>query len=661
MPVLRAYFKPFLIAVLVLLSLNTFAQTWAWARKAGGQENDESQSITYDAAGNLIVVGSFKSPVCFAGTLGITNTSAFGSYDVMVIKYNSLGTVLWARGFGGTSSDYGKSVSVDPAGNIYVAGYFKSDSIFAGTDTLYNSSLNNSELFIAKFSTAGTPLWIRKVGSAGDEIAYGICTDADANSYVTGYFTSDTLLIGQDTAYKNGLGFSDLLLVKFDTYGNLVWHKEYGGTGKDIGKSVKAGPNGLLYLAGYFDSDTLRVGSTNNINRFAGTEDILLVCGDTAGNVSWSRAVGDTANERPTDLSLDGSGHLYLAGLFTSNTFTTDAVVLANAANTYTTDCFALKMSAANGHCIWGISAGGPGNDQSSGICADTSGKIYLVGRFDSNQIQFGSTVLLNFIQTGTSDIFVTCLDTSGVSQWSLSSGRELDDYCESVCANSNKIFITGFFRDSQMFFGTRSVSNTQTGFKDVYVAAITPPAPLPVELIAFSGLRTENKNVRLDWTTATEINNDHFDVERSTDGKEYVPIGTVAGAGNCSYSRSYRFTDINPSDVESFYRLRQVDFNGTEKLTEPIVIKGLSTGKPQLLCNPVCNGVLEFSVDTEVPADFSLLLLDASGREVMNIHRPVSHGSSRITEACGHLSQGVYIAVFGTGDYLSHKRIVLP
>jgi hypothetical protein len=644
-----------------MVSLDTFAQTWAWARKVGGQENDESQSITYDAAGNLIVVGSFKSPVCFAGTLGITNTSVALTYDVMVIKYNQLGTVLWARGFGGSASDYGKSVSVDPAGNIYVAGYFKSDSLFAGTDTLYNSSLNNSELFIAKFSSAGTPLWVRKVGSAGDEIAYGICTDADANSYVTGYFTSDTLLIGQDTVYKNGLGFSDLLLVKFDTYGNMVWHREYGGTGKDIGKSVKTGPNGNLYLAGYFDSDTLRVGNTNNINHFAGTEDILLVCGDTAGAVSWSRAVGDTANERPTDLSLDGTGHLYLAGLFTSNTFSTGAVVLTNAANTFTTDCFAFKMNATNGQVIWGISAGGPGNDQSSGICADTSGKIYLAGRFDSNQIQFGSTVLLNFIQTGTSDIFVTCLDSAGVCQWALSSGRELDDYCESVCANNNKIFITGFFRDSQMFFGTRSVSNTQTGFKDVYVAAITPPVPLPVELISFSGHRTENKDVHLEWTTASERNNDHFEVERSTDGKEYLPVGYVAGSGNSSYSHTYGFTDINSTEVETLYRLRQVDFDGTSIVTEPIVIKGFTTSGAELRCNPVCNGLLEFNVNAEKPALFSLLLLDASGREVKHVHRAVNRGSCRITEACEELSQGIYIAVFGIGDNTRRERVVIP
>ncbi|MBN2682264.1 MAG: T9SS type A sorting domain-containing protein [Bacteroidales bacterium] len=84
----------------------------------------------------------------------------------------------------------------------------------------------------------------------------------------------------------------------------------------------------------------------------------------------------------------------------------------------------------------------------------------------------------------------------------------------------------------------------------------------LPVEFMSFSG-NCNNGNMELDWVTASEINNDYFDILKSLDGKNWNSIGRIAGAGNSSESIRYRFTDYN-FKLSAFYKIMQVDYDGT-------------------------------------------------------------------------------------------------
>lgn len=85
----------------------------------------------------------------------------------------------------------------------------------------------------------------------------------------------------------------------------------------------------------------------------------------------------------------------------------------------------------------------------------------------------------------------------------------------------------------------------------------------MPIELLTFAGHLNGNR-VDLNWQTATEINNDYFIVERESDEQGVTEIGTVDGSGNTTQLRSYAFTDMSPNPGMNYYRLRQVDFNGS-------------------------------------------------------------------------------------------------
>ncbi len=85
---------------------------------------------------------------------------------------------------------------------------------------------------------------------------------------------------------------------------------------------------------------------------------------------------------------------------------------------------------------------------------------------------------------------------------------------------------------------------------------------PLPVQLVAFEA-NYQSQVVRLNWRTESELNNDYFVVERSSDGENFESLGTTKGAGTVSFSSQYSFTDVSPVGGRSYYRLRQVDFDG--------------------------------------------------------------------------------------------------
>lgn len=98
------------------------------------------------------------------------------------------------------------------------------------------------------------------------------------------------------------------------------------------------------------------------------------------------------------------------------------------------------------------------------------------------------------------------------------------------------------------------------------------PVSPLPIDLLYFNA-RAERSLVSLEWATATEINNDFFTIERSTDGYNWQIMGYEMGAGNANQTLRYTFTDSNPLEGISYYRLKQTDFDGQFEYFAPVAV----------------------------------------------------------------------------------------
>lgn len=112
-------------------------------------------------------------------------------------------------------------------------------------------------------------------------------------------------------------------------------------------------------------------------------------------------------------------------------------------------------------------------------------------------------------------------------------------------------------------------------------------PAALPVSLTAFNATLT-NGQTQLKWATASEKNNDRFEIERSLNGRTFEAIGSVKGNGNASAVINYAFADAKPAPGTNYYRLKQVDFDGTFAYSKIVTVKNNQSAQPELTIYPV-------------------------------------------------------------------------
>ena len=175
--------------------------------------------------------------------------------------------------------------------------------------------------------------------------------------------------------------------------------------------------------------------------------------------------------------------------------------------------------------------------------------------------------------------------------------------------------------------------------------------APLPIQLLTFEAEPVGN-TVLVSWTTASEINNDYFTIERSVDAVNYAPIGTVDGAGNSNTSRSYTYTDIQPMMGISYYRLRQTDFNGDFEVFDPAVVNfgsGLVQGAA-LFPNPAVE-YAHVMINTAASGKGWVRVTDVTGRLISNYQIVMEKGMTPFTLQTDDLAPGKYLVTVEAAD----------
>lgn len=382
-----------------------------WAKSAGGMGMDNANSVDIDSSGNIYLVGDFASSTITFDTIILMNSNIIDTADIFLVKYDSNGNVLWAKSGCGTNYDYAQSVAVSSSGIIYITGNFFSSIITFGSTTLTNVGTN--DIFIVKYDTNGTVLWAKSAGGLSYEEPYSVAIDISENAYITGGFRSKTVAF-DSTNLTNADSTSntyDIFVAKYNTSGNLEWAKRFGGTNWDEGNSIALDTLGNIYVAGIFSSFNLIFDSDTLTN--AGYEDIFLVKYDINGKVFWAKSAGGAdGGDWANSLSVDDSGNSYVTGVFQGDTLTLGTTSLVNADNIHNTHDVFLAKYNTNGNVIWATSAKGTDIDWASSVAHDAFGNIYVGGTFRSPTITFGINTLSN---VGYGDIFLAKLDSSSI------------------------------------------------------------------------------------------------------------------------------------------------------------------------------------------------------------------------------------------------------
>ncbi|KAB2907203.1 MAG: T9SS type A sorting domain-containing protein [Ignavibacteriales bacterium] len=187
---------------------------------------------------------------------------------------------------------------------------------------------------------------------------------------------------------------------------------------------------------------------------------------------------------------------------------------------------------------------------------------------------------------------------------------------------------------------------------------------PLPVELTSFTGVRTKT-GVRLNWETATEVNNYGFEIERSTENGSWVKIAFVQGHNTSNSPKYYQFLDNNAGDTKLFYRLKQIDNDGTFEYSNTIEIAGSLPKGIKLLQNypNPFNPSTKISYELPDGGYTSLRIFDVLGNEIATLvdsQQPA--GSYEVEFRPTGLAAGIYLyRLTRNGFDLTNKMFYLP
>ena len=173
----------------------------------------------------------------------------------------------------------------------------------------------------------------------------------------------------------------------------------------------------------------------------------------------------------------------------------------------------------------------------------------------------------------------------------------------------------------------------------------------LPVELLHFTAI-TAGKDVRLDWATATETDNDHFMLEHSADAIQFEPLVKIPGAGNSQQPRDYTYLHEQPGPGIHYYRLKQVDYDGSYEYSRIVTAQVEGSFELQVFPNPAA-GLVRVTGTSEA---LQYTLFDVAGR---TLRRAALTPPQEID--LSDLPEGVYTLRLETpdGQVVATERIV--
>lgn len=199
-----------------------------WVEHYSGNNGMQPYSIKTDTLSNVYFTGELAG----TRTIGTYNLTALGVYDMFLIKLDSLGTVQWARNYGGNSKVNAYDMTLDNNLNIYTVGHFGDanngvtlQNVVFGVTTLSTPRINACDIFLAKFDNLGNAIFAKKMGGdyQGDR-GFGICYDGVNSLYITGCYEGQAIF-GTDTisAIPPTSGYGGAFLARYDLLGNCHW------------------------------------------------------------------------------------------------------------------------------------------------------------------------------------------------------------------------------------------------------------------------------------------------------------------------------------------------------------------------------------------------------------------------------------------------------
>jgi sugar lactone lactonase YvrE len=453
-------------------------------------------------------------------------------------------------------------------------------------------------------------------------------------------------------------------------------------------RSVYVDANGTLWVA---DTDN------NRILRFDNASTIL--SSSTADGVLGqpdfiSNTAGTTAGllSAPTSLVVDGSGNLWVADKDNNR------VMRFNNASA--------KPNGGNADGVLGqvdFVTGTSGTSASTmdapwGVYVDVDGNLWVADRFNSRVLRFdnASGLANGSVANGVLGQIDFVTNTSGLSQSKFDGPRGVfmdgagrlyvgdegnsrvvvftDAAVKPDGANADNVLgqpdfvttggvtsATGLNYPSNIFVDN---ANNHIWIPDTYSHRVLryDVSPLPVELTSFTAV-AQNKQVTLNWGTATELNNNGFEIQRSIGNSDFVTVGFVKGTGTTTIQQEYSFTDRNLSNGNYLYRLKQIDFSGIFEYSNVIEVEVVGVDNYSLIQNypNPFNPTTKIGYILRDRTNVKIVVMNSLGEEVAVLANEIQdQGLHELEFNAANLSSGIYFYSIQTIQFSETKKMIL-
>lgn len=341
-------------------------------------------------------------------TLGGTTLTSRGGPDGYVAKFTPAGTLVWVRQIGTPGAETCMGMAVDAAGSVYVCGSYNGTLTF-GSVTLTNPG-TNSRGYLLRFDAQGTAVWGQDLPAPS---LADVQTNAAGEVYLIGMYNG-TLTLGPYTLQSPG--DSPTFLAKYSAAGALqlavtAYYHLTGTASSFLYPQLTVAPGGEVFIYGHY-LGTPRFGGT--VLPTLGSADAFVAKYSAQGVFSWARQIGGTGADALRQVSVDAAGNAYATGYVTGPAIV-GAATLPGAGGL---DAYAVKYNA-QGTPQWTQTLSGPGNESFTGNALDAAGNLYLAGTLGGTASVAGTTLT----SVGPSDLVLASFSPQGTLRWTQQAG----------------------------------------------------------------------------------------------------------------------------------------------------------------------------------------------------------------------------------------------
>ena len=318
--------------------------------------------------------------------------------------------------------------------------------------------------------------WAKPLGGAMFDVGNAIAVDDGGNVYTAGYFNGVVDFDPEPGVYNLiSAGFSDVFVSKLDSAGKFLWAKSMGGTGYDFGLAMKVDASGNVFTAGYFNG-TVDFDPGESVYELtsAGWTDVFVSKLDSGGNFVWAKSLGGSSDDLGTAITVDTNGNVITTGYFRETGDFDPGAGTHNLTSAGEYDIFLCKLDS-DGNLVWAESLGGASNDYARAIASNANGDVYTVGYYFNTADFDPGPEIFNLDSAGSSDIFVSKLDSSGSFLWAKGLGGSSDDVGNGVTVDiDGNVYMTGSFLSTADFDpGESAYELSSRGGADIFVGKL--------------------------------------------------------------------------------------------------------------------------------------------------------------------------------------------